>query len=228
MTRDPLSETEGENLYGYVGNNPFAVYDAQGLARVHFDEAGCKWQVKLHWKVEFLNAPYQVWSDSNKIFWKTETAKVVSNYFSTRNYRCFPCSEACSLCQTGVTVDFQLIYVESDAEADYFVTVVRNSMSDSKTTYENRTVQFNDLAFALGETANGYKQVAAIHETGHMLGLKHPGVAYGAKSNSYEDYAADAPSLMGFGMEMRVEDFDKAFCSHIKTDGEGCNPWHAK
>jgi hypothetical protein len=54
-----------------------------------------------------------------------------------------------------------------------------------------------------------FLQVAAVHEFGHLLGLDHPGqdVIPRQMRGSREDYAVDAPALMGDGMEMRPQYF---------------------
>ena len=54
-------------------------------------------------------------------------------------------------------------------------------------------------------------QIPAVHEFGHLLGLRHPGQALvpPAAPNSPADYAADATALMGTGMQMRTGYFQR-------------------
>lgn len=87
-----------------------------------------------------------------------------------------------------------------------------------------------------------YEKVTIIHETGHMLGLSHPGQASPRKAlpNSREDYEADPESLMGLGNILRPRDFQKAFCNRVqsmmrqrlqnkkKNSSKYCTKWIAK
>ena len=91
-----------------------------------------------------------------------------------------------------------------------------------------------------------YSQVTFLHETGHMLGLSHPGHPEKNKAapGSEADYEIDTESLMGFGNKLRQKDFQKAFCNRIsksmkkrynKAQGnnssnpyEHCKKWTAK
>lgn len=72
-----------------------------------------------------------------------------------------------------------------------------------------------------------------------VLGLQHPGMhmfpdnprpptsfkpSPGTSPNAWE-YDADPGSLMGRGMQLRIQDFHRAFCKHIKTKKSNCNPW---
>jgi hypothetical protein len=49
-----------------------------------------------------------------------------------------------------------------------------------------------------------YKQYVPAHEFGHVIGLDHPGKRVPGKPFAREEYTADAPSVMGLGMEMRM------------------------
>jgi RHS repeat-associated protein len=64
----------------------------------------------------------------------------------------------------------------------------------------------NLSAASINPTNTDPSQITAVHEFGHLLGLQHPGQSLTPPSrpNGGEDYNADAPSLMGLGMEMRI------------------------
>ena len=46
----------------------------------------------------------------------------------------------------------------------------------------------------------------------------------GAPNDPY-NYDADMESLMGRGMELRLDDFNEWFCARVKTGEKDCDPW---
>jgi hypothetical protein len=57
-------------------------------------------------------------------------------------------------------------------------------------------------------TDQGTSQISAVHEMGHVIGLRHPGTrTYDPQRNRYNEsggYSADPNALMGYGMELRT------------------------
>ena len=57
-----------------------------------------------------------------------------------------------------------------------------------------------------------------LHEIGHMMGLSHSGKPIGRSSTgALDEYEEDRESLMGLGMQFRIDDFQKACCAKIKS-----------
>jgi hypothetical protein len=66
----------------------------------------------------------------------------------------------------------------------------------------------------------------AVHEFGHLLGLEHPGQTLNppAALGTAADYLADAPALMGAGMEMRPVYYEQ-WRSFLEGMRPGCGPF---
>jgi hypothetical protein len=63
------------------------------------------------------------------------------------------------------------------------------------------------------------RQYPVVHEFGHLLGLSHPG-----KPGTPTEYTADAPALMGEGMEMRAAYFQK-WADFLSSRYSGSGNW---
>jgi hypothetical protein len=72
-------------------------------------------------------------------------------------------------------------------------------------------------------------QVGIAHEFGHALGLNHPGQNLPPIARpfpgTYDDYAADATSIMGMGMSVRAADCERAFGSRVVSP-DPATPWN--
>ena len=165
---------------------------------------------------------------AQRSLWKKTAEKAVEGYFKNTPFKCYSSSSSCCICPGGVTIDFDLRYKGFFTfwrKDDYVVTVLPdpNHRSWVSSTSGNGTAEF-DIADVNGQNKGAsVPQVPVVHETGHMLGLDHPGGA----NNSSSAYQADFESLMGGGMSLRLPDFDKAFCDKLPA-GEGCGPWKGK
>lgn len=86
---------------------------------------------------------------------------------------------------------------------------------------KRRTVELNKSSVQTQTKIYGGKPATTndfLHEIGHMMGLNHPGKRNKQSSTGkLGEYEADRESLMGLGMEFRIDDFQTACCSKIKS-----------
>jgi RHS repeat-associated protein len=230
LSTDPIAERGGINLYGMVRNDPVNRVDRLGLIEYNFDEYACTLNVKVKWKLTFGSydsgtdkfAAGAGWNDEEKQQWKQKAESAVEGYYSKLKKKCKP-SDKCCPCKKGVSVKFDLQYVESDADMDVKVSDNpwhRGSAMNPKQGW------FDQDDTQPAYTGPGTEQTTLVHEMGHGLGLAHPGHDSNppAEPNSPEDYEADPKSLMGRGMTLRRKDQNKAFCSKIKPAGKTEKP----
>ena len=85
------------------------------------------------------------------------------------------------------------------------------SYTNSMAGIDHIEIDENDIVSQVTSVSPVIKQTSSAHEFGHMLGLDHPGqdLPNPPKHNSIADYAADATALMGMGMQMRKQYYEK-------------------
>ena len=230
LSRDPIAENGGLNLYGFVGNEPTDLVDPFGLIKYDFNKKKCVLKVTLTWSLKFENQTgFPNWTYAQRSQWKRDAERAVENYFKNVPLRCYPATTACCLCPGGASVDFNLRYKGFFTfwrNDDYVVTVLPdpNHRSWVSSTSGSGTAEFDINDVNPQNKGASQPQVPVVHETGHQLGLDHPGGA----NNSAGAYQADYDSLMGGGMILRLPDFNKAFCDKISTGSTGCDPWKGR
>lgn len=220
LNRDPIEESGGKNIYGFVDNNPQNNIDELGLISSSYFKDSCSLIVTMKWRVKFKG---KGWSDVQRNMWINSAKQQLSSYFSNQSYKCFPTNSNCCECKNGVDVTFNVVVVPWYWTRDYTV-----SVTPDPTHVSSMNPLFNTAELDIGDINPQNKgasmpQVPILHETGHMLGLDHPG----GNSNSQAAYWADIDALMGGGNIMRKGSFTKAFCSQIKG-GKNCKSWSAK
>lgn len=225
--KDPIEEKGGINLFGMVNNYPVNEVDRFGLVDYDLDLDSCTLKVTLTLQLNFVNA-----ESSEKKQWK-ETAKENSEkYFNNLSQKCFPANDKCCVCKEGISIEFKLRYRTSLTfwRRDFISANVYKESDHTSWTGENARKGTAELD--MGDTVPSnikhpkasQPQTGLIHEMGHMLDLGHPKFP----GTNKEHYDADPDSLMGYGMEFRTSDFDKAFCDKITTKKPNCDPWDAK
>jgi hypothetical protein len=213
-----------------VGNDPINLVDPFGLIKYDFNKKKCVLKVTLTWSLKFENQTgFANWTSGQRSKWKRDAEKAVENYFKNVPMRCHPASTACCLCPGGVSIDFNLRYKGFFTfwrDDDYVVTVLPDPSHRSwvSSTSGSGTGEFDAGDVNPQNKGASQPQVPVVHETGHMLGLDHPGGA----NNSSGAYQADFDSLMGGGAILRLPDFNKAFCDKISTGSPGCDPWKGR
>lgn len=154
----------------------------------------------------------------------------MESYFNNLNYKCMPSSSTCCTCKDGVTVKFDLRYKGIFTfwrKKDWDVSVSPDPYHGSYVTPGAGTGNFDKGDVNPQNKGASQPQVPIVHETGHMLGLPHPGQDQSppAVPNSPADYSADTDALMGAGMSLRIHNFDRAFCDQISKGDSNCDPW---
>ena len=232
LSRDPIEEEGGINLYAMVGNDPVDEIDPLGLIDYKLDQKTCKLNVTLRAstiftqfpqrRFLFFKSPARDWKEGEKSRWKTKAKSVVDNYYSNLPYKAYPRTEQCCICKDGVKVHFDLQFVDSGG--DFVITVVPDRNHRSFVNPGRGTAEFDIDDVNSHNNGGGASQVTIVHEVGHMLRLDHPG----GRSNASSAYRADWQSLMGGGMTLRLPDFDKAFSNHVSTGKSECDKWKGK
>ena len=241
LSYDPEEENEELNLKLYCKNSPIDLTDILGLASYKVDMRLCKLNVRLTWKISFVNDQNEngKWTKKSIKRWKLKMQDVAETYFDSykNKYRCVSKSKCCKKCKNGLRVKFDLSYVNTNADYNivvhydnYFRSYVDDlggsgikNIGGELSRIDNQVYEYEDAE------GNKYNQISGNHEIGHMLGLVHLGAKLPnpPKPNSYADYEADAASLMGLGNILRKDDFQTAFCSHAPAV-EKCSNWQVK
>ena len=241
LSYDPEEENEELNLKLYCKNSPIDLNDILGLASYKVDMRLCKLNVRLTWKISFVNDQNEngKWTKKSIKRWKLKMQDVAETYFDSykNKYRCVSKSKCCKKCKNGLRVKFDLSYVNTNADYNivvhydnYFRSYVDDlggpgikNIGGELSRIDNQVYEYEDTE------GNKYNQISGNHEIGHMLGLVHPGAKLPnpPTPNSYADYEADAASLMGLGNILRKDDFQTAFCSHAPAV-EKCSNWQVK
>ena len=229
-SRDPAAEVGAANLFGLLANDPINSIDPTGLLKFTFNKKKCILKGPLTWSLRFENRPgFPKWSFAQRAIWKRAAETAVEDFFKNTGFRCYSGSTTCCLCPKGVSVDLNLRYKGFFTfwrHDDYVVTVVPDPLHQSwvSSTSGSGTAEFDVDDVNPQNKGASQPQVPIVHETGHMLGLQHPGGA----NNSASAYLADFDSLMGGGGILRLSDFNQAFCGRMSTGSTGCDPWQGK
>ena len=240
---------DGYNSYLFMNNGLCNEYDFLGLISTKLNETSCEFRLTLHWKIKFIpSMGNHKWNESEKYLWLNNAKNLVSNYFNvSHNFKCYSNDDCCNICKNGIKVDVVINEKPTKFKLDFLVIVYKNKRIRSEASKSLGLVRFNQDDINEKTLRNKYKQITLLHETGHMLGLSHPGQSGKKKASpgSEIDYEIDAESLMGFGNKLRLNDFQKAFCNRIsksmkkrynKAQGnsscsnpyEHCQKWIAK
>jgi len=241
VSADPIGFDGGDvNLYKYASNDPTTYIDPRGLKEYKFDKEKCILEVTLIWTIKFVNDYSGNWSEREKESWRSVAEGEVESYFNNSGFRCYPILQSCCTCKDGVNITFDLQFSDKKFFSYHDVVV---SVEYDNSRYRSRswaqlpiessgahtTKAGLDRGDINAEPKGGdMPQTAILHETGHMLGLQHPGHYWPHNirpiPNSLQDYMVDKNSLMGAGNELRPQDFMRAFCKHIKSE-KNCEPW---
>lgn len=217
----------GINVYEYVESKPTTHVDPNGTLKYKIDEKACTIEMTAEIQYDFTGN----WSDSgghtNR---KDRFIRLAEDWtestFNSSNFRIRPNTGTgttgrrynntnCCPCPTGFKPTLNLTHGRWGEDFD--VTVAANLLgyeNPNNPTYFLRsgvnigagTGTFDEADVKMSNKGGGNSQVPFVHEFGHLLGLQHPGQSLNppAQPNSPADYAADAPALLGSGMQMRA------------------------
>lgn len=104
---------------------------------------------------------------------------------------------------------------------DDVLPAVRSNTAPQEPFRKRRTVELNKSSVQKQAKIYGGKTATTndfLHEIDHMMGLNHPGKRNKQSSTGkLRECEADRESLMGLGMEFRIDDLQTACCSKIKS-----------
>ena len=168
--------------------------------------------------------------------WEFQAKELVESYYNApRMFRCVSTDKKCCMCRHGINAKVEIDMVKYGADFEVEVQYISgtSSVTGGPQGYGSAKFDREDLepVERQGKNKNEtIEQTPIIHETGHMLGVPHPGqrLPEGQRPvrNSREDYRIDPYSLMGLGMELRLVDYNDMFCKKIPQK-ENCTNWEA-
>jgi len=239
MSRDPIEEQGGLNLYGFVGNEPVHKVDTLGLLSWRINEKECTITLQAKIQFEFTGS----WTTNRRTTFSNLFETRVESAFNARVLRIYPnpngrhsvvivsgyigftrpisCNCPCRTSGWRPRLD---VYYGWFAE-DFLIFVAANPTRVFMPSQANLGGPRAWLDEADVYMRPDIPQVPAAHEFGHLLGLNHPGQALTppAVPNTPADYAADPNSLMGAGMDMRASYYDR-WVQRLDAAYRGCRP----
>lgn len=223
LARDPLSAGPEDNVYSFVANRPFGSVDALGLLSWDVNEKSCTITLKAKIQFAFTGS----WTTDREQTFQNLFDMHVKSTFNGHSFRIHPnpagyvetvvtgymfthSSRRCCPCLTsGWHPRLDLSY--GWFNEDFLISVAANPTHVFMRSWANLGGPNASLDEGDVYMRTDITQIPAVHEFGHLLGLDHPGQALvpPAAPNSPGDYSADPTSLMGSGMQMRSQYFNK-------------------
>jgi RHS repeat-associated protein len=239
------------NLYEYVGNGPTNATDPSGLITWGVDTENHTLTMKVEVRFVFNDSETSKWTDSRKESFTKSFVKAVEDAYNGTRFHFFPSKKTYIRKKYYSAGPGGYGYIESTQEipgaAEGWIPklsiIVKNTLcNDFRIDVESnpspsrfiKSYVDDDRAYLDEDDVNmsgsvSGNQIPAVHEFGHLLGLKHPGqyLSPPAKPNSPEDYAADARALMGSGMTMRASYYQK-WVDWLQKYYDGSGAWEIR